>query len=567
MPAARARRRLLAPLVLVAAALLLHVNGLRTGFLGDDYDILRKTVAHRSLGDALRMTFVGNWGPVSYVQFYLDHLIGGLDPLIYHLNNVLWLAVAMLALWGLLRTVWPEDRFPAWTAALLFATHPGNDQAINYVCARSHTTAAALAVLALALYARYRLAPPAAPRRAAWLAAAWVVAFLAGLSKESALTLPAWIAALDWLLARRDGDPAWRGLARAAAGGVLFALAAAAVFVARWLVIGGLSRRLEQAPGLAANFLAEIGADVPLYGLTGALPLPWAWIDTVVLERWRPAGWALVAAGVACGAWCALRNASRGAAATRSAGLFALGLTVVAVTLLPTLYAGLSIQRRYWFISNVGFVLMATAALIALEARLGRRVRALVVLLVVAGALGTLQRNDLHRRTGLLFARLLADVRGAPLTAPAPDQQAPRLILLTLPRFAGGDRISGALLMHRTDLYSALLLHGTPLPRLHTALQCDHAEDYSAQARFLDPHDLLLSVSFRTRRAFAAALARDPDDDRHGGAATAARVAADPRARRVDYRVSLHPEVWTDPANRVYLYSDGAFHRLRPPQS
>jgi hypothetical protein len=561
-------RRFGLPLLLALFVLSLHANALGAFFTGDDFDILRMILEREGLADVARMQFAGNWGPLSYVQFYFDWVAGGFDPRIYHLTNLLWLGVTLAALYGFVRSAWPGRTWAAWAAVLLFATHPANDQAVSYLCARSHTIGAALALSALALYARLRLqATTPAGRTLLWTGSV-LAALLGGLSKETALTLPVWIAVFEWLFVRRAGETPLRPLFRGAIAGAAYGLAIPAVLGARRLVQDSVSPKLEEASGDA---LQSLLTDVPVYTLVGGLPFPFAWIDDTILDRILVAGWLVFAVSAGAAAACAWAGArSRGHAAP-FAPLFALGWTIAATTLLPVILVGLSAQRRYLFIANVGVVLMATAVLAWLHERRRGTVRVLVALLVVAGAIGTVQRNQLHHRAGDVARNLVETVLGHPVAdlptdATGPPAEPRSYVFLTLPRFWGGDRMSGAHVMHRTDLYSALRMFERRDPVVHLALQTYHAEDYTANVEFRSATELELTVSFRTRRAYEEALARDPDEDRRRDAAVARLIAQDERARTLVYGVKLSRNFWYR-YRRLFVYSDGTFTRLDGPPS
>jgi hypothetical protein len=138
-----------ASLLLALLVFALYAISLPAFFVGDDYDFLRKSSRMRGWADAAQMTFWGEWEPVWYLSWYLDFRTWGLNPLGYHLTNTLLLAATMMALFGLVRVLWPEAPLAAWAAALLFATHPLHDEAVIYLAARGHPLAALLGLLAM----------------------------------------------------------------------------------------------------------------------------------------------------------------------------------------------------------------------------------------------------------------------------------------------------------------------------------------------------------------------------------------------------------------------------------
>lgn len=546
-----------AMLVLGLLVLLLHVHTLHAWFVGDDYDILRIVTEKQGWGDALRMTYAGNWGPVSYLQFYFNYRTGGFDPLPYHLTNLFWLWLTVVALYVFVRTVWPEARFAAWAAALLFTSHPLHDEAVSYICARSHVTAAALATVSLLLYARFRRSSGSGLERAALLTGAVLTAFVGGLSKESALTVPLWIFAFEWLFVRDDGGLLIRRAVRALRRSAPFFAAAAAVPLARWLAVGGAQPRLEEATVEAVSLLHRITTDLSVYGLYGALPIPFGWMSLAALGPWRVLGWIVVATAYAVGL-CCLGVSAAGGPFGRAAGVYVLGLVIASVTLLPVVVAGLPLRRRYLFIASLGIALMAAAAFERLRAARPRVAHVALGVTVLLFGAGLAQRNDLYRRSGQVAQSFFLAV----LTAPDAEDLY-KIALITIPRFYAGDNVSGAYLLHRTDIEHGLKLFGVESAQVAYPLKCDFADDYSSEASFVSAHELDLVVRFRSQRAYEAAHARDPALDAWRNNARALLVSADPAGRELRYRVTLKDDFWDTESRALFLYSDGKFTRLR----
>jgi tetratricopeptide (TPR) repeat protein len=108
----------------------------------------------------------------------------------FHLTTILLHAAASVLVWWVVR-LWWGDPLVAAAAATLFAVHPFNAEAANYISARSSLLAACAELAALAAYTLWRKG-----RGRSWWAAAFVSSVLALGAKESAITLPAllWLA-------------------------------------------------------------------------------------------------------------------------------------------------------------------------------------------------------------------------------------------------------------------------------------------------------------------------------------------------------------------------------------
>jgi hypothetical protein len=129
------------------------------------------------------------WGPrqtrpLSYFTFWLNQAIGGGDPLGYHLFNLaLHLGAAWLA-WSCLRRLVGERA--GFIAAMIFAVHPLQAEAVNYVWARPILLATLLCLASLSAWLDGRR----------WIAVAWFAAAL--LAKEECAAFPLVLAWMEW---------------------------------------------------------------------------------------------------------------------------------------------------------------------------------------------------------------------------------------------------------------------------------------------------------------------------------------------------------------------------------
>src|SRR5512133_3826859 len=171
-----------ARLFLLGAALLAFGASLASGFHFDDYAIF----AHPSLASAsgwTEMFTLRQTRPLTYLTLWLNYAIGGNSPIGYHVVNVaLHLAAVALAL-ECLRKLLPERA--AIAAAAIFALHPLQAEAVNYVWARSIVLATVLCLAALLEWLNGRH----------WTAVAWFGAAL--LAKEEVAAFPLVLLLMD----------------------------------------------------------------------------------------------------------------------------------------------------------------------------------------------------------------------------------------------------------------------------------------------------------------------------------------------------------------------------------
>ena len=193
-----------ARLLLAAAALAAFGASLVSGFHFDDYAIFDGP-AHASAAGWSTILAVRQTRPLTYLSFWLNRALGGQDPLGYHaLNLALHVAAVLLAYECLLRLL---DRRAAWLAAAIFAVHPLQAEAVDYIWARAIVLAAVFVFASLVAWLNGR----------PWLAAALFAPAL--LAKEECAAFPLALWLLDAFLiakARRGATGQDRSLAVAA---------------------------------------------------------------------------------------------------------------------------------------------------------------------------------------------------------------------------------------------------------------------------------------------------------------------------------------------------------------
>lgn len=146
---------------------------------------------------ALTATYQCTWQPATWMSYMLDATVGGIDPAVFHLTNVLLHLANTFLVFFVLRSYMG---FP-WRAAfvaLLFAVHPLHVESVAWVAERKDVLSTFFFLLALAAYLRFTRSGE--PRDHLLL----VVLFVLGLaSKPMVVTLPLILLLLDWWPLRR----------------------------------------------------------------------------------------------------------------------------------------------------------------------------------------------------------------------------------------------------------------------------------------------------------------------------------------------------------------------------
>ncbi|MFH0945208.1 MAG: hypothetical protein V2A76_08430 [Planctomycetota bacterium] len=188
---------------------------------------------------------LGLYRPLTVLTYRWNARLGGLEPLPFHLVNVLLHALASLLVVSLAAHC-GASRFVAGLAGMLFAAHPVHVEAVAWIVGRAEILATILAILAILAHGRPGDRRPVAR---AWLGALLFAA--AALAKESALCLPAFFLLRDLL--SRPAVPARRILLR-----LLPAVTAClALVLVRFLVLGRFGPDVSADPFLGGLPLGE----------------------------------------------------------------------------------------------------------------------------------------------------------------------------------------------------------------------------------------------------------------------------------------------------------------------
>ena len=141
--------------------------------------------------------------PVLYATFLVDRSLYGLNPVGYHLLNLLLHLGSGLLLYRILTNVVPDEAgsIPSWTA-LLFLIHPIVTETVTYISGRASGLMAFFYLLSLSLYIKTSQQPD----RSLPLLSAAIASFLLSIgSKETAVTLPLVLLLWDRLIRGKRG--------------------------------------------------------------------------------------------------------------------------------------------------------------------------------------------------------------------------------------------------------------------------------------------------------------------------------------------------------------------------
>ena len=269
--------------LLTAAVLVTYANGLRGPFVFDDLAAIvqNPSIQHvwplSAWADVLRPPSHGEsvaGRPLVNITLAVNYAAGGLNVAGYHAWNLAThLACVLLVFAWLRRVLWqpsvvtllapftPDD--VAAAVALLWAVHPLQSEAVDYVSARTETTMALCYLLTL--YAAWRALQ--SPERTGWQAVAISACALGMTAKESMVTAPLLVAAIDRAVVSDDWRQAWSGRRRLYIG-----------LAATWCVLAALAAAMPR--GHSAGYVDGLGAGFE----TGV----WTWLlnQSVMISRY-----------------------------------------------------------------------------------------------------------------------------------------------------------------------------------------------------------------------------------------------------------------------------------------
>lgn len=240
--------------VLLAVMVTVFWNGLQGGFVWDDFATVVDNTRTHGLGQIPSLL---GWGEARFgyrmlrdASYTVDYAIGGLNPVVYHVSNLLYHALSTVLVFVLARRL-TGRRVAAFWGAMLFAVHPVQVDAVTYISGRRDLLTSLFYLAGLWAYIRFR--DSGRPR---WLALAVGSGALGLMAKEMAATLPG-----AWFL-----FDVWVALGQGAGG----------VRVAVRRVLAGHWRLYGAGLVLAGGFVLYVlmfqptGAGAPPYGGTWA---------------------------------------------------------------------------------------------------------------------------------------------------------------------------------------------------------------------------------------------------------------------------------------------------------
>ncbi len=189
-------------LLMVVAA---YLPALQAGFIWDDDAYVTRNPMLTDPNGLREIWFSAHtqsqYFPLVYTSFRLEHALWGLNPLGYHLVNIILHGANAVLVWMVLRRLQAPG---AWLAAAIFALHPVQVESVAWVTELKNIESLLFYLLAVLAWMKF-LDPPG-PARSRFYALALLAYLLALFAKTTACTLPVALVLVLWL---REGRFRW----------------------------------------------------------------------------------------------------------------------------------------------------------------------------------------------------------------------------------------------------------------------------------------------------------------------------------------------------------------------
>ncbi len=188
--------------LIVLLTILVYIPAIQGGFVWDDDKHVTENLTLRTVEGLAQIWLQPHaspqYYPLVFSTFWVEYHLWGMDPLGYHVVNVLLHALSSVLLWLLLRRL----KVPgAWLAAAVFALHPVHVESVAWVTERKNVLSGLFYFCSAHCLIRFFDVNGKGedhPRKWWWFAAALLLFLCALLSKTVTCSLPAAMILVLW---------------------------------------------------------------------------------------------------------------------------------------------------------------------------------------------------------------------------------------------------------------------------------------------------------------------------------------------------------------------------------
>ena len=239
-------------ILLITITALAYANSLKNDFVWDDYSVIVDnnfvkswnnfpTIFSKSYLTPLDSLESGNltgsgettYRPVVTISYFIDYWFWGLNPLGYHFSNLLLHIANVICLYLCVQLLL-TNRYIAVLAALFFAIHPVNTEAVNVISFREDLLVFLFTVLAFIFFIKQNSF--GARKKKLCLIFSAILFLLALFSKETAIVFPAILLLYDYFFVFKQR---WRQLFTCVLGRYIGYGLAVVFYLGVWISLRG----------------------------------------------------------------------------------------------------------------------------------------------------------------------------------------------------------------------------------------------------------------------------------------------------------------------------------------
>ncbi len=183
---------------------IVYYNTFHNDFIFDDLPLIQGSKILPSLNSFSDLgkvfTQKSGYRPIRTISYAIDYHLSGLNPVSYHLSNILFHSVSILFVY-LITLSLLSNRISAFCAALLFAVHPVHTDSVTYIAGRRDILCALFYFMGFYGFLKFRQT-----NRLVYAVLAFVAYGLSMGSKEMGVTLPAVFFLYDFVNQISSGD-------------------------------------------------------------------------------------------------------------------------------------------------------------------------------------------------------------------------------------------------------------------------------------------------------------------------------------------------------------------------
>ena len=141
-------------LIIILCVILTYTPVWKAGFIYDDGELLTTNpcvVGPLGLKETWT-TSAADISPLLFTTFWVEHALWGLEPLSFHLVNVLLHGACAILLWRVLRSLRVQG---AWLGAALWALHPVEVESVAWVSEKKNTESGLFFLLSILFFVRW----------------------------------------------------------------------------------------------------------------------------------------------------------------------------------------------------------------------------------------------------------------------------------------------------------------------------------------------------------------------------------------------------------------------------